>query len=386
LISNKKHLLQQEVFLFLGSDNISDIYYADVLSYSDYYPFGMLMPGRNGNSGDYRYGFNGMEQDPEMKGEGNSYDFGARLYDPRVGRWLSVDPLANKYPSLSGFTGFGNSPILFKDPNGKHLEDGNGDIIYSYAGNGKPVDVRCKDDDGKEMFHKGVPVYRSMIPVYLWANDGKKHQAYLITNIVTMDKKGNRTDVTEELKTYTYDCHGMTQTGGKFFIDSHDPVEGLIAGDRYYTNYEEIASTAEDKAPNSTVMFYDKDLRIVHSATMNPDGKTCTSKNGGYTDLVHNVTVEALKKGYKAIHVSYFTPVPNRKLTMSNNIMAKSTGGLYTEEAIRQALANSPVVKPSATTTTTTNDITPQRKGIAPVKTSVKEILKEVTSKVKKSN
>ena len=49
---------------------------ADVVSYSDYYPFGMQMPSRNGSSGDYRYGFNGMESDDEVKGVKNSYDFG----------------------------------------------------------------------------------------------------------------------------------------------------------------------------------------------------------------------------------------------------------------------------------------------------------------------
>ncbi len=40
------------------------------------------MPRRTLTSPDYRYGFNGMEKDDELKGNGNSYDFGARIYDP----------------------------------------------------------------------------------------------------------------------------------------------------------------------------------------------------------------------------------------------------------------------------------------------------------------
>jgi len=45
----------------------------------------------------YRYMYNGKEQDRDIKGEGNSYDYGARLYDPRIGRFLSLDPMMNKY-------------------------------------------------------------------------------------------------------------------------------------------------------------------------------------------------------------------------------------------------------------------------------------------------
>ncbi|QLH44307.1 MAG: hypothetical protein HWD58_00920 [Bacteroidota bacterium] len=42
---------------------------------------------------DYRFGFNGQEKDNEIKGTGNSLAFEARIYDNRLGRWLSLDPL-----------------------------------------------------------------------------------------------------------------------------------------------------------------------------------------------------------------------------------------------------------------------------------------------------
>ncbi len=44
---------------------------------NNYYPFGMPQPGRYWQSGDYRYGFNSMEKDDEIKGTGNSLDLGA---------------------------------------------------------------------------------------------------------------------------------------------------------------------------------------------------------------------------------------------------------------------------------------------------------------------
>jgi hypothetical protein len=53
----------------------ADFYSPIVLSAQDYYPFGMLMPGRSFSSEDYRFWFNGMEKDDEVKGIGNSLDF-----------------------------------------------------------------------------------------------------------------------------------------------------------------------------------------------------------------------------------------------------------------------------------------------------------------------
>jgi len=43
----------------------------------------MLMPNRQLNAANYRYGFNGKENDNEVKGVGNQVDFGERVYDPR---------------------------------------------------------------------------------------------------------------------------------------------------------------------------------------------------------------------------------------------------------------------------------------------------------------
>ena len=71
---------------------------ADVLTYSDYYPFGSLIPNRHGSSQSYRYGFNGKEKDDEIKGTGVQYDYGFRIYDTRIGRFLSTDPLFESYP------------------------------------------------------------------------------------------------------------------------------------------------------------------------------------------------------------------------------------------------------------------------------------------------
>jgi RHS repeat-associated protein len=72
-------------------------------------------------TGAYRYGFNGKEKDDEINGSGNDYDFGARIYDSRLGRWLSLDPLQEKYAGLSPYNFCGNNPIMLIDPDGKKI-------------------------------------------------------------------------------------------------------------------------------------------------------------------------------------------------------------------------------------------------------------------------
>ena len=88
-----------------------------------------------------KYQYNGKEiQDDEflaVAGDPTSgyslgwYDYGARCYDPSVGRFISVDPLADKFPSWSSYSYTFNNPIRFIDPDGRAPDD---IIFYNTAG------------------------------------------------------------------------------------------------------------------------------------------------------------------------------------------------------------------------------------------------------------
>ena len=86
-------------------------------STTDYYPFGMPMPGRQTQNGEeYRYGYQGQEVDPET----GKPAFQLRLWDDRIGRWLTTDP----YKEFnSPYLGIGNNPIRKIDPDGGRTED-----------------------------------------------------------------------------------------------------------------------------------------------------------------------------------------------------------------------------------------------------------------------
>ncbi len=68
----------------------------------------------------YFYGYNGMEKNEASfnNGDGNSYTTEFRQYDPRLGRWLSLDPLASVEPGWSPYRAFFDNPIAYTDPNG----------------------------------------------------------------------------------------------------------------------------------------------------------------------------------------------------------------------------------------------------------------------------
>jgi len=80
------------------------------------------MPGRHGGSS-YRYSFNGKEKDDEIKGNGNHLDFGARAYDSRLGRFMSLDAHTSSYPFLSPYVFVANKPITHIDPDGNDIID-----------------------------------------------------------------------------------------------------------------------------------------------------------------------------------------------------------------------------------------------------------------------
>ena len=104
---------------------------------TNHYPFGSPMPSRSFSASSYRYGFNGKEKDDEMKGSGNSIDFGARMYDSRLGKFLSLDPLFKDYAPITPYSFALSNPIIFIDEGGNWVK----------GLDGKPV-TYTKDDKG----------------------------------------------------------------------------------------------------------------------------------------------------------------------------------------------------------------------------------------------
>lgn len=84
------------------------------LQVNEYYPFGLQFNGNLG--GDNKYLYNGKEWQDDL--ELDWYDYGARMYDPSLGRWHMIDPLAEAYIAFSPYHFAGNNPLIYIDENG----------------------------------------------------------------------------------------------------------------------------------------------------------------------------------------------------------------------------------------------------------------------------
>lgn len=125
----------------------------------NYYAFGSPMPGRSFNSTEYSFGFQGQLKTDEISGAGNHIDFKYRGYNPRIGRFWSLDPLAAQYPH--------NSPYAFSENrviDGIELEGLEYVTANVYIQKGKVLDIKLTTDyELKNKNTKGAGFQRNYI-------------------------------------------------------------------------------------------------------------------------------------------------------------------------------------------------------------------------------
>lgn len=118
----KNHLSDVMVVVSDKKESSEGMLKARILTAEDRYPFGSPMPDRVFNAGGYRFGYNaGSEKADELYGEGNGYSTLYRILDTRLGRWWSVDPMADDLAPVNPYTSMNNNPVAGNDPNGDFL-------------------------------------------------------------------------------------------------------------------------------------------------------------------------------------------------------------------------------------------------------------------------
>ena len=169
------------------------------LSANNHDPFGMLLVGRNWEGGsEYRYGFNGKESDKETYGDGNIYDYGFRIYNPRLGKFLSVDPLTKGYAWYTPYQFAGNKPIVAIDLDGleeylvhyiynEHLEITKIRVsTYKNAkGNSQDMEIHKNNDHFQDRKVAVIHTYEKGLPV----KDPTFQDALTLTQINILEKR-----------------------------------------------------------------------------------------------------------------------------------------------------------------------------------------------------
>ncbi|WP_291725417.1 hypothetical protein [Bernardetia sp.] len=189
-----------------------------------------------------------------------------------VAKFLSVDPLAKKYPDISPYAFVANSPLQYTDPDGRIIVDKDGNIVVTATGESHTANASSElvtKLDGKTSYYE-VEYDYDVVTIY--ANDGRPISANLVTavRLITMtvdDKTGKykktiKAGTTNDIDCET-NCHGLTFTNERLRISNPD-VNDILAGD----NHEIVDNEVDADA----IIFSDFDGDTNHSANRNEDG------------------------------------------------------------------------------------------------------------------
>lgn len=99
----------------LGSSSLVTDASGNVTQHIEYVPYGEVFIEEKNATWTTPYKFNAKELDEET----GLYYYGARYYDPKTSVWISVDPLAEKYPNMSSYVYCADNPVKYIDPDGK---------------------------------------------------------------------------------------------------------------------------------------------------------------------------------------------------------------------------------------------------------------------------
>ena len=268
-----------------------------VAEMNHYYPFGSVFAS-TGNVQPYKY--NGKELDTK-KGL-NWYDYGARHYDAMLGRWLVVDPLAEKYYSSSPFVYCGNNAIKYIDFNGMFYDG------YTIDENGFMERV---NDEGHNLYDV---IYNK--------------QNYSSENRLDYDVSGNKTGIKISkgiVKRNVNESRNMSYNYAHWSVKFlEQDSEGYPTGKYFIAHVYEVSSDAESLA---IMNFMDKNTNVEWGNTLIEKG------SGEYRNLM--ITSHEHDKVRGNTHsINKFLYKTSGAVIRTDHIHPRNTTSQYSDEDI----------------------------------------------------
>ncbi len=292
-------------------------------------PFGSDVNTRGYSAGKYRFGFNGQEKAAETVSD--AYDFGARIYDARLGRWLAVDAYKHAYPQLSPYTFAMNDVIRLLDEDGNFVRDKEGNLIFTTRGKSRTTEITQPGSQTayfNEIYEKDLMgdnnvVYREHFELryeavngYLLDNSGKKVPALLVDNarvravkVIEVFNKATNTWETSTVEasdkeaqefTSTLDartnCTGSALLDGKFVVFSNAITNKVKQHEHFRTLGKD-----EIPMPGDIGIYKAADGTVEHFVTYVSQNQV--NSKGGVAPMKENV--DPLSKETWDGHASY---------------------------------------------------------------------------------
>ena len=211
---------------------------SEIVEENSYYPFGLKQKVQGEliiNSG-YKYKYNGKElQDDNIGGvQLNLYDYGARNYDPALGRWMNVDPLVEKYLNISPYAYVANNAINAIDPDGKK-------IIFVVRGETRKQYQQLTYRKGN-FYHENGKRY----------NPGKESLSPTLYKLLTAYRAIEKSND----KVLKNKLHTLENSKQNHYIEKGADHQNEVGKDPHNTSVSDAEKKVKDGVPVDTQTFY----------------------------------------------------------------------------------------------------------------------------------
>jgi len=194
---------------------------------TDYYPFGMEIPVSGSislYSNQRKYNSKELQTDADLQW----YDYGARMYDPQIGRWHVVDLLADKFPALSPYQYASNNPVVCIDIDGlegykvttKNIQTGVNEVKFIFD-----IKVKNSTNASSDQIKKWGNIIEKSAEGIFKGYDKKNHTYYSTELNLDYSSIVRSTDYALEFKDEVF---GEQDLGGQIV---RSPADGNITGE-----------------------------------------------------------------------------------------------------------------------------------------------------------